>query len=89
MRVGFQDVLIVFCSFFLGGGGWAGAVYSVLSVYVLFCLFRLIYTLNLLDCLVFLGFFPGLRGINFNCDFRLFSNLCFMACGCNFSCDYL
>ena len=26
-----------------------GAVYSVLSVYVLFCLFRLIYTLNLLD----------------------------------------
>ena len=34
-----------FLFFFLAGG----AVYSVLSVYVLFCLFRLIYTLNLLD----------------------------------------
>ena len=63
---------------------WGGLVYSVL-----FCLFRLIYTLNLLGWSVFLGFFPGLRGINLDCDFRLVSNLCFIACGCNFSCDYL
>ena len=38
---------LLFFVLFFGGGG--GAVYSVLSVYVLFCLFRLIYTLNLLD----------------------------------------
>ena len=37
---------LLFFVLFFGGGG---AVYSVLSVYVLFCLFRLIYTLNLLD----------------------------------------
>ena len=40
---------LLFFVLFFGGGGRGGAVYSVLSVYVLFCLFRLIYTLNLLD----------------------------------------